>query len=131
MIASIRPYLDYRTTWNRPIWCGEAGENTNAWYAAVYQLFEDNDVGWTFWTWKKTQSTNNPYAISPPSGWAAIQAYVQGAASDAGPPPVPDMATSKATLDQFLVNIRLDQNTVNQTVLCSLPAAISSHAGCP
>jgi Cellulase (glycosyl hydrolase family 5) len=130
-VSSIQTYLAYRTAWSRPIWCGEAGENTNAWYSAVYRLFEDNNVGWTFWTWKKTQSTNNPYAITPPPGWATIQAYVQASAVDAGPAPLPPAAEAKATLDQFLVNIRLDQNTFNQAVLCSLPAAISSNAGCP
>jgi len=130
-VSSIQTYLAYRTAWNRPIWCGEAGENTNAWYRAVYQMFEDNGVGWTFWTWKKTRSTNNPYSITPPAGWAAIQTYVQASASDAGPPTVPPAADSKAAFDQFLINIRLDQNTLNQAVLCSLPAAISSRVGCP
>jgi len=130
-VSSIQTYLSYRTTWNRPIWCGEAGENTPAWYRPVYQMFEDNDVGWTFWTWKKTRSTNNPYSITPPPGWATIQNYVQASGADAGPPPVPPAVDSKATLDQFLLNVRLDQNTVNQAVLCSLPAAISSRAGCP
>jgi hypothetical protein len=130
-VSSIQTFLNYRRMWDRPIWCGEAGENTNAWYGAVYQMFEDNDVGWTFWTWKKARSTNNPYSVTLPAGWAAIQTYIQASTPNAGAAALPPMAASKATLDQFLLNIRLQQNTFNQAVLCSLPAAISSRAGCP
>jgi endoglucanase len=130
-IASIQTYLNYRRMWNRPIWCGEAGENTNAWYSTVYRLFEDNEVGWTFWTWKKLRSTNNPYSVTPPAGWAAIQAYVQASGADGGAPPLPPVEATKATFNELLVDIRLDHDTFNQAVLCSLPAPISSHAGCP
>jgi hypothetical protein len=123
-IGSIQEYLDYRTMWQRPVWCGEIGENTDDWYRANFQLLEDNDIGWCFWTWKKMDSGNNPYSVSAPNGWNDIQNYV-----DNGAPPPPAAAVN-ATLSAFVSNMQLADCSFNQDVICSVTPVLSQQPGC-
>jgi Cellulase (glycosyl hydrolase family 5) len=124
--ASIQTYLDHRTMWQRPIWCGETGENDDSWYQAAFPLLESNDIGWAFWPWKKFNSSNNPYSVNLPSGYDAIQAWVGDATQ-----PQPSAAAAQATLDALLMNIQLAGCTYNQDVVCSMAPVISKAPGCP
>ena len=45
--------LSIKNQYNYPLWMGESGENSNAWFTDAISLFEDNDIGWAFWPWKK------------------------------------------------------------------------------
>lgn len=38
--ASIQKFLDYRDTYNVPVWMGETGENSNAWFSDVVSLLK-------------------------------------------------------------------------------------------
>jgi hypothetical protein len=124
-IGSIQGYLDYRSMWQRPIWCGETGENDDSWYSASFKLLEDNDVGWCFWTWKKMDSGNNPYSVPPPSGWSDIVNYVDNSAG----PPAADAV--KATLAAYVSNAKLANCTYNHDVVCSITPVLSQQPGCP
>jgi endoglucanase len=55
---SLRPYLDKREEWNVPIFMGEGGENSKDWYVEAFQLFEEHDISWNFWPWKKLDTKN-------------------------------------------------------------------------
>jgi len=75
---SLRQYLDFRAQYNVPIYNGESGENNLSWYQAAYQLYEDHDIGWLFWPWKKMDTKNTPYSIKKPEGWDKIAAFSRG-----------------------------------------------------
>jgi aryl-phospho-beta-D-glucosidase BglC (GH1 family) len=107
---SIRPYLDKRAELDLPIWCGETGENENDWYKNELQLFEDHDIGWCFWPWKKLASTNNPYAIRKPPGWEKIRDFSDGGAR-------PDPAEAKDILGAYIENLPLERCLCNEPVL--------------
>jgi len=51
--ASIQQMVDYRKQYNVPIWLGESGENSNAWFREAIILMESNNIGWAFWPMKK------------------------------------------------------------------------------
>jgi len=114
--ASIRGYLDGRTRWNRPLWTGEIGENDDDWYRAVFPMLERNDVGWSFWTWKKLGSDNNPYAIVPPARWSLFQDYV------ADPARRPSAADAQAVLDELAANAALARNRYVEHAACAIVA---------
>ncbi|MGA9590912.1 MAG: cellulase family glycosylhydrolase, partial [Salegentibacter sp.] len=59
---AIQRYLDYREKYNIPIWLGESGENSNAWFTDAIDLMEKNNIGWCWWPLKKLGS-NNPLQI--------------------------------------------------------------------
>jgi hypothetical protein len=72
---SIRPYLDFRAKHNVPVWIGETGENKDEWVAAFRQLLEAHDIGWTFWPYKKMESTAGFVRFAPPVHWDRIVAF--------------------------------------------------------
>lgn len=60
--SSARKYTSLRATANRPVWLGETGENSNAWFAACVRLMEQNGIGWNWWTHKKVSTTTSPFS---------------------------------------------------------------------
>jgi aryl-phospho-beta-D-glucosidase BglC (GH1 family) len=125
-VGSIQSFLDNRSMWSRPIWCGESGENDDSWYQAAFSMLESQTVGWSFWPWKKFNSGNNPYSVNLPSGWGAIQAWVNDATQ-----PQPAATDAQNTLNQLLANIPLKQCAYNQDVVCSLGPVVGKAPGCP
>jgi endoglucanase len=101
VLTSIQRYLDYRNRFNVPVWVGEIGEmdNTVAW--ATTESLEANNIGWSYWPWKKMDTRNTPCSIKLPAQWAALVAY-----SREGEKPSREIA--QQALDELLVNIRLE-----------------------
>ena len=75
--ASIQQFLDFREKYNIPIWLGESGENSNAWFADAIGLMEENNIGWCWWPLKKL-GFNNPVEIKINSGYRDILSYWSG-----------------------------------------------------
>ncbi len=100
-LKSINQYLAHRNRLNAPVWVGETGEKDNAIYWATTQYFEANNIGWSFWPWKKMAAQNAPYSIKAPDGWDGIAAYSRGGAK-------PGKEAAEKTLEQLLQNIRLE-----------------------
>ncbi|MAU30883.1 MAG: hypothetical protein CMC36_03115 [Flavobacteriaceae bacterium] len=42
---------------------GEAGENSNQWFTESIKVFEENNIGWAFWPWKKLESISAPFSF--------------------------------------------------------------------
>ncbi|HKB90655.1 MAG TPA: cellulase family glycosylhydrolase, partial [Opitutaceae bacterium] len=83
--ASIREYLDFRERYNVPIWIGETGENKDEWIADFRKLLDDQHVGWTFWPFKKMESTAGFLHFDRPVHWDEIVAFAklpQGTGAD-------------------------------------------------
>jgi hypothetical protein len=76
--ATIQGYLDVSGRTNRPLWNGETGENNNKWAQEMIALCEKNDIGWNWWTYKKVDSSSQPYTIHSPAGYQKIRDYVNG-----------------------------------------------------
>jgi aryl-phospho-beta-D-glucosidase BglC (GH1 family) len=110
---SIAHYLACRDKWNVPIFMGEGGENNKDWYAGAFCLFEDHDVSWNFWTWKKLHTTNSPCSINKPEQWELLTAFLQGGEQ-------PDAETAEAILNQYLHNMKLANCVYRPEVVRSL-----------
>ncbi|MDR1078727.1 MAG: glycoside hydrolase family 5 protein [Propionibacteriaceae bacterium] len=74
----ILEYLTKRDELEVPIWMGEGGENNLAWYQGSFQLYEDFDIGWNFWTWKRLAKHNAPVRVPEPFGWQDIVDHAYG-----------------------------------------------------
>ncbi len=70
--SSIRQYLDSRERLGLPIFMGEGGENTPEWIYTAHRLYEQHDIGWNFWPWKKLDTRTSPVSAVRPDGWNAI-----------------------------------------------------------
>ncbi|RPH94723.1 MAG: glycoside hydrolase family 5 protein [Calditrichaeota bacterium] len=121
---SLEPYLSFRTQYNVPLWEGESGENTLDWYWAAFQLYEDHNIGWLFWPWKKMDTENTPYSIVKPQNWDALVKYGQG-----GEKPTSDQAA--AILQELIENIKLENcvyfPTVVNAIFRRIPARIEAE----
>ena len=99
-LKSIQQYLNYRKRFNAPVWVGETGEANDAIYWATTEYFEANNIGWSFWPWKKMDAFNAPYSIKPPEAWEAVRTYAEGGDK-------PSVETAQKTFDELLQNIQL------------------------
>lgn len=79
--ASIQWVLDMRNQHNVPLWMGESGENSNVWYTEAINLFEDNDIGWSWWPWKRIETIVSPFSINSNPKYEAIINYWKGEAT--------------------------------------------------
>lgn len=70
--------LPLRETNNVPLWMGESGENSNTWFTNAISLFENNNIGWAWWTVRKIGDIDSPYAVDINPGYQDILDYWQG-----------------------------------------------------
>ncbi|MDR1388256.1 MAG: glycoside hydrolase family 5 protein [Propionibacteriaceae bacterium] len=94
----ILEYLDKRAELDVPIWMGEGGENNLAWYQGSFQLYEDHDIGWNFWTWKRLAKHNAPMRVPEPFGWQDIVDHAYGG-------PRPDRRLAQRALAELAENV--------------------------
>ncbi len=94
---------------------GETGERDDVIYWATTDYFEANNIGWSFWPWKKMETKNTPYSIKTPKNWRAITTYSRKAD---GEKPSPEVA--QAAFDELLQNIRLTNCVFYPAVVNSL-----------
>lgn len=73
--------LPLREEHNVPLWMGESGENSNTWFTDAVKLFEDNGIGWAWWTMRKIGDIDSPYAVDINSGYQKILDYWKGEGS--------------------------------------------------
>lgn len=58
-ISLIIDMINFRDTYNVPIWCGETGENSNEWLTQNIAKLENEDIGWAHWTYKRFDFQEN------------------------------------------------------------------------
>jgi endoglucanase len=79
--SSISNYINIRNTTNCPLWLGESGENSNAWFNECIELMESNDIGWAWWPHKKIASIAGPVSAIKTAGYDYLLRYWRGQAS--------------------------------------------------
>jgi hypothetical protein len=78
--GSIAPFLERREALGLPIYMGEGGENALGWLQTAFQLYDDCDISWNFWPWKKIDTYSSPCSVVPPPGWNELLGYARGGA---------------------------------------------------
>ena len=73
--------IPLRDQYDVPLWMGESGENSNTWFTDAVILFEENNIGWAWWTMRKMESINSPYSIPINQGYRNILDYWKGEGS--------------------------------------------------
>ncbi len=120
----IQPYLDFRERYQAPIWMGESGENQDTWVAQFRTMLEQNEVGWTFWPYKKMDATSSPVSFARPMHWDEIVNYAalpggMGAAEDKMKKR-PPADRSRAAVADLLQKIKLENCRTNAGYLKAL-----------
>lgn len=112
--GSVQWMINLRNTHNVPIWCGESGENSNHWYTDAIRLFEANDIGWAWWTWKKFGSFSGIASVQPPDGYQVLKDYWQNGGNQ------PSAAYATSVLMELAERLKLQHCTINYPVADAL-----------
>lgn len=56
----ISKHLTLREQSGKPLWLGETGENSNAWFTECVELMNANNIGWAWWPHKKIDNIAGP-----------------------------------------------------------------------
>lgn len=108
---SIQGILNLRSQYNVPVWLGESGENSNAWFTDAIQLVEKNRIGWAWWPLKKINSVVNPLTIQKTPGYQVLLDYWK----NGGTKPSAGFATF--TLMQMAGNAKIEYCTYRKDVI--------------
>jgi aryl-phospho-beta-D-glucosidase BglC (GH1 family) len=68
---AIQKFISFRDSVNLPMYMGEIGHNTDEWQTAFCRTMEENNIGYTFWPYKKKDGSSF-VGIHPPEGWQAV-----------------------------------------------------------
>jgi len=111
--GSIQYLLNMSGQTNVPLWMSESGENSNPWFHGAVQLFEDNQIGWCWWTTKKVDTITSPYSASRPSNYDLLLNYWRGSGAK------PNQQTAQAILMELADNLRTENCRFDPGVVAS------------
>ena len=68
---AIKDYIDFRDKTQLPMYMGEIGHNTDEWQARFVKVMKENNIGYTFWPYKKIDNSCM-MGITRPEQWDDI-----------------------------------------------------------
>jgi len=106
--------LNFRDAQNRPIWCGEHGENSNDHFTRIVETFNANNIGFSWWPMKKFESVNCFSSANFPTGYNNLLSYLGGTNPTLNP------TVAYTTLLQLADNVKIENSNINYEVLRSI-----------
>lgn len=103
--------LDLRAAENRPIWCGEHGENSNDNFTKMVELLRGQGIGMSWWPMKKFGSINCLASATFPPGYQDLLDYLGGSNPNLNP------RTARNILAQLAESVRLANTQTRAEVL--------------
>ena len=110
-IGSIQGFLTMRNQHNVPLWLGEAGENSNPWFASAIDLVESNKIGWAWWPYKKIGSVTGTVTIPKTAGYQNLLNYWNNSGSK------PTVEKAKDYLMEQAEMLKLNNCIIHRDVL--------------
>ena len=119
--AAIQEIIDFRDRVNLPMYMGEIGHNTEAWQNAFCHVMEENNIGWTFWPYKKIDGSSF-IGIKAPGNWDRVVAFSEASRGTYKEIRAarPDQEEAKAALLEFIENSRLQNCIIQKEYIRSL-----------
>lgn len=119
-VASINQFLEYRKKYNVPIWLGESGENSNAWFTDAIRLMENNNIGWAFWPMKKIDNIAGVTSVIQPKGYDKLLHYWEKGTNK------PSKEEAKEILFQVAENYKMSRVEVKTDVIDAMFRQVNS-----
>jgi len=119
----IQDYINFRDKYNVPIYCGETGENDDAWVEAFRKIMDENNIGWHYWPYKKLNNISGIVTFKVPSYYDEVIQYADTARNsfekirNARPKNAEEI---KQALNGFLENCRFKNCTPNTGYITAL-----------
>jgi aryl-phospho-beta-D-glucosidase BglC (GH1 family) len=114
--TNIQDFVNFRDSVKLPMYMGESGENTDQWVAAWTHLMERNNIGWTYWPYKKMSYSGSVMGIAQPENWDKIIAYTENPRNsfDEIRKSRPDQEMVKKAMLQFIENCKFSNCKINE-----------------
>lgn len=118
---AIMNFISFRDSVNLPMYMGEIGHNTDQWQADFCQVMRDNNIGYTFWPYKKMDGSCF-VGITPPKDWQVVVDFSEASRAtykeirDARP----DQAVARQALTDLLEAVKLKNCTPQESYIQSL-----------
>lgn len=119
----IKDYIDFSEKYNVPIYCGETGENEDAWVETFRKMLDSNNIGWHYWPYKKINNTKGIVTFDKPEGYDAISAYADSSKynfAEIRKNRPADIEVVKKALNGFLENCRFVNCRQNKGYISAL-----------
>ena len=119
--AAIQEIIDFRDKVDLPMYMGEIGHNTDEWQAAFCKTMRENNIGYTFWPYKKVDGSSFT-AIRRPDGWERLVEFAEAPRGtyqeirDARP----DQQEMRRLMDEFIENARFANCVPQESYILSL-----------
>ena len=113
--ANIQDFVDFRDSVNLPMYMGETGENTDQWIGAWTRLMNRNNIGWTYWPYKKMLRSSCMRTIAPPENWDLIVEFTQAPRSSYSEirKARPNQELAKKAMLQLIENMKFENTQTN------------------
>lgn len=73
---AITHFVEFRDSVNLPMYMGEIGHNSTEWHRSFCDVMEENNIGYTFWPYKK-KDDSCMMGITTPENWDAVVAFAE------------------------------------------------------
>jgi endoglucanase len=119
---AIQDFLNFRTKTGLPLYMGETGENTDAWIHGFRALLEKNNIGWTFWPYKKMEKSSCMISIQEPKYWNKIVEFTTKDNSTFKNirKNRPSQDTVRMALNGLLKNLKISNCKINKKYIAAL-----------
>ena len=111
---AISNFIHFRDSVNLPMYMGEIGHNSDEWQAAFSRVMLENNIGYTFWPYKKVDNSCF-MGIKRPDNWDVIVNFAEASRTTYKEirEARPDQAVARKILKDFIENCKC-RNTVPQ-----------------
>jgi len=119
----IMDYINFSNKYNVPIYCGETGENENAWVETFRKVLDSNYIGWHFWPYKKLNNTRGIVKFNIPVYYDSLIVYTKipkNNFEEIRKNRPKDISEIKKALEGFLENCRFENCIQNKEYIKAL-----------
>ena len=118
---AIAGIIQFRDSVNLPMYMGEIGHNTDEWQAAFCRVMQDNNIGYTFWPYKKVDGSCF-MGIRRPDNWDLVVKFAESPRTTYKEirEARPDQELARQALQQFIENCQCRNNLPQEGYIRSL-----------
>ena len=109
---AIGSFIAFRDSTGLPMYMGEIGHNTDEWQRDFSEVMEANNIGYTFWPYKKVDNSCMN-AVARPAEWDSIVAFSEAPRGSYAEVRAarPSQQLSRRLMAEYLRNCRFDSCT--------------------
>lgn len=117
----ISSYIAFRDSMDMPMYMGETGQNTDQWQSDLVKVMKENNIGYTFWPYKKMGKTTFA-SIIPPENWDEVVNFAESprGSYEEIRKARPDMDSARTALNGYLEAIKLENCEIQDSYINSL-----------